>query len=145
MLNEYLLVSKKILPDYLIRVAEAQKLLQEGSYSSVSEVCKALSISRTTFYKYKDAIFQPDETSVGNRAVITMVLRDVPGVLSRILQTLSEMGVNILTISQSVPVASQADVMLSLDTSRMSDSVEELIEKLRSLKYVTDVHLITMG
>lgn len=57
--NNYYLVHKDALPDFFEKVLIAKHDVEDGQ--SVSGVCKRLDISRSTFYKYKDLIFETNE------------------------------------------------------------------------------------
>ena len=88
-MKNYLIVSKNILPDVYERVIEARNLINSGSVKSISEAVKAVGISRSTYYKYKDYVFSPDENSIGRKAVVSMMLKHEKGVLSNVLYYLS--------------------------------------------------------
>ena len=80
--NEYFIVHKSILPEYFEQVIKARELINDKDYS-VSDACKALNISRSTYYKYKDYIFRPSKDS-GNKAIFVIKTIDEKGVLSSI-------------------------------------------------------------
>ena len=58
MKSDFLIVHKKILPDYLDKVIEARKLLENKECSTVKEAVKQVGISRNTYYKYKDYVIK---------------------------------------------------------------------------------------
>ena len=95
--SDYLIVSKKILPDYYEKVLEARRLLDSGAAEDVSSAVRQAGISRSTYYKYKDAIYTPESADTGRKAVISMLLSHQIGVLSNVLNRLSALGVNVLT------------------------------------------------
>lgn len=143
--KDYLIVSRKILPDYLDQVIQARDLLSSHEVSSVTEAVKKAGISRSTFYKYKDYVYRAEEDLGSTRkAVFSLLLRHEAGSLSEVLTAVSEHGGSVLTISQSLPVAGKASVLLALDISSMSCSPEELIKLLKSMKSVCSVHLDSM-
>lgn len=59
MQSNYLIVDRRILPDYYEKVVQARDMLREGRVKEVSEAVKLVGISRSTYYKYKDYIFAP--------------------------------------------------------------------------------------
>ena len=69
------------------------------------------------------------------------VLKDESGALSSVLSTLSTFAISVLTISQAMPVARRANVLLSLDISAFSGPVSRVIETLEELPGVLDAHL----
>lgn len=144
MLNKYLIVSKKILPDVYEKVIEARNLINNGSVKGISEAVKVVGISRSTYYKYKDYVFSPSENSIGRKAVMSMMLRHEKGVLSNVLNYMSSENVNILTINQSIPINGKASVNLSLDISDISKSIDDIIVELKQFKGVSGVKLLSI-
>ncbi len=141
MAGSYLIVSKKILPDYLEQVIEARELLESREAKTVTEAVMRAGISRNTYYKYKDYVFRMNESGPGNKASISMSLRDEPGSLGKVLSRLSSVNASIITISQSVPVAGKAAVLFTLSTEGMIGNIDELIEDLRKIPQVSSVYL----
>lgn len=89
MKEKYLIVNKKILPDYFEKVVEARNLLTEGKVKGISDAAKIVGISRSTYYKYKDYVFLPSDNSIGRKALVSMMLEHKKGVLSEVLNYLS--------------------------------------------------------
>ncbi|MDO4413995.1 MAG: ACT domain-containing protein [Erysipelotrichaceae bacterium] len=141
MSKDYLIVNKKILPDYLEKVIEARTLLENHEVSTVTEAVAKAGISRNTYYKYKDFVFSQQETSLSRHAVLTLILRDEAGSLSSVISTVTEEKTNILTISQALPVAGKANVLITLDITNMKCTMDDLTAKLKSLRSVRSVHL----
>ena len=143
MLNRYLIVDQSVLPDYFLKVIEARKLLENGTYAQVSDAARAVGISRSTYYKYKDKVMEPSQVAVGRTATLMLTLSHEAGVLSKVLNRVSGFGANILTLTQSLPVHDQASLMLSVDISGMNASLEELTRTLEQIGGVEKVRLTT--
>ena len=143
MIRDYLIVSKKILPKYFSQVIEARTLLESSQCKSVSEAVKRVGISRSTYYKYKDYIFNPSE-DFGRKFTLSMILDDQPGVLSNVLNILREHRTSIITIHQDIPLNHAAVVILTLDGKELSGAVEDLISALKIVDGVHNVHLVAM-
>ncbi|MBQ6488189.1 MAG: ACT domain-containing protein [Solobacterium sp.] len=141
MASDFLIVHKKILPDYLEKVIEARDLLSRHEASSVTEAVKIVGISRNTFYKYKDYVFRTEDTGSRRRAIFSLVLLDRPGALSKVISTLSDMHLSVITISQSIPVASKAAVTISVDITDMAGSADAVLLELREQTDVLSAHL----
>ncbi len=144
MAGNYLIVHKRILPDYLEQVIEARELLASHEAATVTEAVAKAGISRNTYYKYKDYIFRLNEESPGRKASISLILQDEPGSLGRVLSALTECNASIITISQSAPVADKAAVLLTISTKDMRKTVDVLITQLKKIPQVSSVHLNSM-
>ena len=141
MRDDYLIVHKRVLPDYFEKVLMARRMVESGAVRDVSAAVRAVGISRSTYYKYKDYIFSPESGEMGRKAVVSMVLSHEIGVLSTSLNTLSSMGVNVLTISQSLPVRGTASVIMTLDVAQMNVTLEEAIRALEGINGVESAAL----
>ncbi len=140
----YLIIHKSVLPDYYEKVLEARRLLESGKVREVSEAARTVGISRSTYYKYKDFVFEPAEVSGSRKAVLELMLDHQPGVLSAVLSRLFGAGANILTITQSLPVLGKASVTLSIDISGMSRGISALVSALESVGGVESVRLLAI-
>ena len=144
MLNNYLIVHKSILPDYYEKVLEARRLMDSGKVKEVSQAVKQVGISRSTYYKYKDFIFEPTDMAGERKAVLSMMLDHTTGVLSALLRCISEAGASVLTITQSLPIHDMASVTLSLDVSAMTIAMSELLEAIAATDGVDNVRLLAV-
>ena len=144
MLQNYLIIHKSILPDYYEKVLEAKRLLETGKVKEISEAARQAGISRSTFYKYKDYVIEPSELTIGRKAVLSMMLSHEPGTLSATLNMLSQYQLNILTITQSLPIHEQANVTLSLDISDLEKPLAQVVEELNKLEGVNQVRLLAL-
>lgn len=143
MIRDYLIVSKKILPEYYTKVVEARILLESSRCKSVSEAVRQVGISRSTYYKYKDYIFNPSE-NFGRKFTVNMTLAHEQGILSQVLRILGEHDTSVITIHQDIPINSAAVVTVTLDSQNMTTSIEELMADLNDLEGVNGVALIAM-
>ena len=98
-----LLVDADALPEVFARVVDAKRFLATGEAATAAEASRLAGISRSAFYKYKDAVFPYDEKRSGRILTVHMVLRDRPGVLSAVLSAFADAGANILTVNQNIP------------------------------------------
>ena len=144
MKGDYLIVHKKILPVYYEKVLQARNLLESGAERDVSAAVRAVGISRSTYYKYKDYIYSPDSGEMGRKAVISLLLSHEIGVLSTVLNKLSAMGVSVLTISQNLPIRDIASVLMTLDVSQMNTTLEETIDTLNAITGVENLSLVAI-
>jgi chorismate mutase len=124
---KYFIVEASAMPEIYRKVAQAKSLLETGEETTVNAASRAVGISRSAFYKYKDAVRPFHDMLQGRIVTMQMLLRDEPGALSGVLNTLAGTGVNVLTINQNLPVNSCAVVTITAETSRLEGSMEELL------------------
>ena len=144
MLKDYLNVEKSALPDYFLKVVEARRLLESGACQQVSGACEQVGISRSTYYKYKDKVIEPTRLTVGRKAVLMLMLDHESGVLSKVLNRLTGFAVNILTITQSLPIHDRASVTISMDISELSDTLDAMLEALSQVPGVESLRLVAV-
>lgn len=144
MLKKYLIVSKDILPEAYEKVIEAKNLINNGSVKGISEAVKQVGISRSTYYKYKDYVFSPSEDSIGRKAVISMMLKHEKGILSNVLNYLSTINANILTINQNIPINNKASINMSLDIADTIKPFDDAVIEMKKIYGVTSVKLIAI-
>ncbi len=142
MINDYYIVHKSILPDYFDLVVEARDLILEEN-ESVSNACKKVNISRSTFYKYKDYIFKPSK-EYGKRVLLHYTLDNLSGCLSNILNYVANQKGNIVAIHQEAPIRNRAYVTMTIDIIEMQKTLSELIDGLRGLSHVITVDLVAV-
>ncbi len=135
--KRYLLVDIDVLPEIFIKVTKAKELLASGSAKNVSQATKMLDISRSAFYKYKDCIFDVQNDS--GIHTVSALLKDETGALQSLLACISLAGASIVTINQSTPENGTASVAVSVRTSNMQMTFEEMLETLRLQKNVIEV------
>ena len=125
--TNFYIVAAEALPEIFIKVAQAKQMLQTGEAGTVGAAAQAVGISRSAFYKYRDAVQPFNNMKVGHIITFYAMLKDIPGVLSNILSIFAASGANILTINQSIPTNGCAAVTISAETSDMAISLEELV------------------
>lgn len=137
--NKYYVVKKNALPEVLLKVVGAKRLLDSGKVNTVQEAVELTGISRSSFYKYKEDIFPFHETEKGQTVTLVIQLDDKPGVLADILNKIAQYRANILTIHQSIPLNGIATLTLSLEvmstTGNISDMVDEM-ERQNEIHYL---------
>ncbi len=144
MKNNYIIVDKSILPDYYEKVIEARAYLAEGKCKDVSEAVKAVGISRSTYYKYKDFVFLPNDFSTCRKAVFSLSLIHETGKLSEVLNVISYFEASILTITQSLPINGKAHVVISIDLTKAKSPIDEIITKISEIKGASGTKLVAV-
>ena len=104
---EYFVLREKAIPEVLLKVVEAKRLLDLGKAASVQEAADAVGIIRSSSY-----------------------MDEKPGLLSVVLKSVADYQANVLTIHQSIPVGGVASLTISVevlpDTGDISRMVEEI-------------------
>ena len=78
--KKYYVVRERAVPEVLLKVVEAKKLLDSGKVSTVQDAAEQTNISRSSFYKYKDDIFPFHEETKGKTITFIIQMDDEPGV-----------------------------------------------------------------
>lgn len=136
MSDKYYVVKQKAVPEVLLKVVEAKRLLESEKAMTIQEATDAVDISRSSFYKYKDDIFPFHENTRG--ATITFVLQmdDEPGLLSAVLGLIADSHANVLTIHQTIPINGVASLTLSVEILNSSRDASEMIERIENQRGV---------
>ena len=135
----YYVVRSKAVPEVLLKVGEAKRLIETEKVRSVQEAVDAVGISRSSFYKYKEDIFPFHEDSQGSTITLTFQMEDEPGLLSEVLGIVAKYGANILTIHQSIPINGMASLTLSIQILHTTQDVSGMIgdmERTKGVHYV---------
>ncbi len=127
---KYYIVEASALPEVFLKVAEAKRLLATGQAATVNEATKITGISRSAFYKYRDAVQPFQKMNVSRVITFQFVLHDEPGVLSSLLSTFAQERTNLLTINSITPTNGCALVTISAETTEMAVSLDELLRLL---------------
>ena len=139
---QYYIVEASALPEIYQKVAEAKQMLETGEADKVSDATRAVGISRSAFYKYRDCISPFQNMMAGRIITFQMLLVDQAGILSELLSIFANSGANILTINQTIPVGGSAMVTISAETGNLSCSLEEMTKKISEKNGVVKAEVI---
>ena len=139
---KYYIVEAAALPEIFQKVAEAKRMLETGETDKVNVAAQAVGISRSAFYKYRDAIAPFQNLMAGRIITFQIMLKDKAGILSEILTIFANCGANILTINQAIPTNGCASVTISAETSGISQGVEALMRALSQVDGVRKVEVL---
>ncbi len=135
----FLLVDQEALPPVFAKVIEAKEYLRNSQASSTTEAARMAGISRSVFYKYKDAVYPYQEKNTDSIITVQVVLLDKPGVLMALISQFYRVGANILTINQNIPVNGKALVSISARIDHMEGSLDDLLLCLRQVDGVQSI------
>ena len=138
--SRYYVVKEQAVPEVLLKVVQAKKLIDSGKAVSVNEA--AVGISRSSFYKYKEDIFEFHDNAQGTTITLTFQMEDEPGILSDVLKVIAEFGANILTIHQSIPINGVASLSLSVQVLETTRDISEMLETMGKHRGVRNVKIL---
>ncbi len=142
MSDDFFILKRKAVPEVLLKVVEAKRLVDTGQAASVQQAVNQVGISRSSFYKYKEDIFPFHDNLKGKTLTLLASIDDKPGVLSTLLTTIAGCHANILTINQSVPINGTASVTISLEIGEDTGNVSELVSGLNTTEGVRTVQIL---
>ena len=140
--TKYFVVKQKAIPEVLLKVVEAKRLLESEKVLTIQEAVDAVGISRSSFYKYKDDILPFHDNSQGTTITLTFQMDDEPGILSDVLKIIAEYRANILTIHQSIPINGIASLTLSIQVLQTTGDISRMIEQLEGQPSVHHVKIL---
>lgn len=141
-MSKFFVVHSSILPEVLDKVIEARRLIQTGKVKRISEAVKVVGISRGTFYKYKDVVFAFDQDKSRRKAVISMIISQEKGSLSKVLSLVAVKSANVLAINQTIPLGGVHNLSLTLDISDLEVSIDQFLHLLRTMPMIDKVDLV---
>ena len=130
------LITQRAVPEVLLKVVEAKRLLETERVLTVQEATDEVGISRSSFYKYKDDIAPFYDHARGRTITFMIQMDDEPGVLSNALNRIAAFGVNILTIHQSIPVNQIATITISIEITGERVDITAMLEDIETMKGV---------
>ena len=108
-------------------------MLDTGEAETVNQAVQLVGISRSAFYKYKDAVRPFQDMLHGRIVTFQMMLKDEPGILSHMLNLFASSGANSLTLNQGLSINGCAVVTVNAETSGLQGSLQDLLTKLNSV------------
>lgn len=139
---QYYIVEASALPEVFLKVAETKRLLSTGEANTVNEATRMTDISRSAFYKYRDAVMPFQNMMMGRIITFQLLLHDEAGLLSTILLVFAEANANIITINSIVPTNGTAVVTISAETMDLTLSLEDLMQRLNEIVGVVKAEVL---
>ena len=143
--SKYYIVEASALPEVFVKVAETKRILSTGEASTVNEATKITGISRSAFYKYRDAV-QPFRNMNTSRVItFQFLLRDEPGALNGILTAFAQQKANLTTVSSIAPSNGSAVVTVAAETTETSASLDEMLALFQQMPGVIKCEVLAAG
>ena len=143
--KKFYLVREDVLPEAMKKTLDVKEMLERGKAESIADAVHKADLSRSAFYKYRDTVFP--FSSIKKEKIISLFfhLEDRSGTLSKLLSVVANSGCNIVTLHQTIPLQSRANVTLSLNTSNITMEIDELLKELRRLEFVEKIEVLGTG
>ncbi|CAH1204235.1 hypothetical protein PAECIP111893_02197 [Paenibacillus plantiphilus] len=145
MTERYYVVREDILPEAIVKTIQVKNMIQRGEAATVHEATERAGLSRSAFYKYKDGVYALNQLDRERIVTISMDLEHRSGVLSKVLGLVASSECNVLTINQTIPLQGMANVVISVETSFLSDGLTALMEAIRGQDGVRKAAVIGQG
>jgi len=142
--NKYYLIKQRAVPEVLLKVIEAKRLLESEKVMTIQEAAERVGLSRSSFYKYKDDIFPFHENVKGRTVTFVLQMDDQPGMLSEVLKIIACYSANILTIHQTIPINGVASLTLSVEVPPSLD-MSLIMTELEQKDGIQYVKVLAMG
>ena len=140
--TQYYIIKKKAVPEVLLKVVEAKRLLDTEKVLTVQDAVEEVGLSRSSFYKYKDDIMPFHDDTQGRTITLTFQMDDIPGLLSDVLKLIAQYKANILTIHQSIPIGGIASLSISVQVLKDTGDVSEMFESMENKSGVHHVKIL---
>jgi chorismate mutase len=140
--EKFYIVNGKILPDIFIKVMKVKELIYSEQVKDITEGVKKVGISRSAYYKYRDAIYPMNEPINSRKVILNILLSHEAGALSRVLDLIAEYKGNILTINQDIPINLTANVTITVDVSNITIKAKTLLENIDALPNVVKTRVL---
>ena len=141
--KKYFVVRERAVPEVLLKVVQAKRLLDSGRAQTVQDAAEQTGISRSSFYKYKDDIFPFYAGKKGRSITFVIEVDDQPGVMASILNIFALYKANILTIHQSIPVNGVATLTLSVEVKDNTGNISKMVEEIEEQDGIHYVKIVS--
>ena len=139
---KYYIVEASALPEVFLKVAEAKRLLSTGEATTVNEATRMTDISRSAFYKYRDAVLPFRNMMTGRIVTFQILLHDEPGQLAEILDVFGKSNANIISINSVMPSNGTGVVTISAETMELTVSLEAMLHQLADTRGVVKAEVL---
>ena len=141
--KKYYVVRERAVPEVLLKVVEAKRLLESKRVATVQEAAERTGISRSSFYKYKEDIFPFYDNTKGKTVTFVVQMDDEQGLLSDLLHIVAVYKANILTIHQSIPVNGVATLTLSVEVKDNTGNISKMVEEIEEQNGIHYVKIVS--
>jgi chorismate mutase len=140
--RRFYIVAEEVMPEAMLKTVQAKTMLARGDVETVHDAVEKVGLSRSAFYKYRDAVFLQEDDARGKLVTISLILEHRSGILSNVLNLMAQAGGNIITINQGIPMREAAHVTSTVEIGNLNLPLEELIRQLAALQGVRRAEVV---
>jgi chorismate mutase len=140
--RRFYLVAEEIMPEAMIKTVQVKDMLARGEVQTIYDAVNLVGLSRSAFYKYRDLVFLYEESGQERMLTLSLILEHRQGILSTVLNEMAQLGCNIITINQGIPMSQAAHVTATVDVFHMEGTIDELLDKLHAVPGVRKAELV---
>jgi chorismate mutase len=140
--RKFFLVAEDIMPEAMVKTVQVKDMLARGEANTVHEAVNDVGLSRSAFYKYRDLVFLYEEEGQGRLITLSLILEHRQGILSAVLNFIAQMGGNIITINQGIPMSQAAHLTMTVDVKNLIGSLDDLTDSLQKMNGVRKAEIV---
>lgn len=130
------------MPEAMVKTVQVKDMLARGEANTVHEAVNEVGLSRSAFYKYRDLVFLYEEEGQGRLITLSLILEHRQGILSSVLNSIAQMGGNIITINQGIPMSQAAHLTMTVDVKNINGSLDDLTDNLQNMHGVRKAEIV---
>ncbi|HEU4963323.1 MAG TPA: ACT domain-containing protein [Bacilli bacterium] len=140
--RRFFLVAEDIMPEAMMKTVQVKDMLARGDANTVHDAVNQAGLSRSAFYKYRDLVFLYEEDGQGRLVTLSMILEHRQGILSTVLNAIAQLGGNIVTINQGIPMSEAAHLTATVGVQNLTGSIDDMIESLEQIRGVRKAEIV---
>lgn len=121
---------------------DVKNLLESKKEKTVQDAVNRVGISRSAFYKYRDAVHPLYENTRGKTVTISMNLDHTRGLLSSVLNSLAPKGQVFWRLTRPSPINNIANVTVTIETNEMQGELGRLMTRIEGLAGVQSLRIV---
>ncbi|HHU04609.1 MAG TPA: hypothetical protein GXZ81_06305 [Fastidiosipila sp.] len=139
--EDYYLIRSDVLPEVFHKVISVKQLVDREDSVSINEACKRVKISRSAYYKYRDAV-RLVQVESGSSVAIILELENLDNIAFRCVNAVREAGGKVQSFQISETYLGGKHALITAEACRDDASVVELEHKLKQVRGVKSVKML---
>lgn len=139
--EEYYLIRSDVLPEVFHKVVLVKQLVDSEEGLSINEACKRVKISRSAYYKYREAVRLAHIDS-GSTIGIILELENLDNIAFRCVNTVQKSGGQVQSFQVSETQMGKKHALITAETSSDIVSLTDLEHQLLQVRGVKSVNIL---